>query len=134
VKLFGRESHGIINGIGTLSDFAKAIFRPSVHIASEAKGAIGKEQSSMIMLSENSYVQTIPGLFVTENEVEASHAATVGSVNEEHLYYLMSRGYNLSEARKMIVVSMFNAFFSRIESSFKEECERMKNDIATRID
>jgi Fe-S cluster assembly scaffold protein SufB len=46
----------------------------------------------------------------------------------------MSRGYNLSEARKMIVVSMFNAFFSRIESSFKEECERMKNDIATRID
>jgi hypothetical protein len=134
VKLYGRESHGIINGIGTLSDFAKAIFRPSVHIASEAKGAIGKEQSSMIMLSENSYVQTIPGLFVTENEVEASHAATVGSVNEEHLYYLMSRGYNLSEARKMIVVSMFNAFFSRIESSFKEECERMKNDIATRID
>jgi Fe-S cluster assembly scaffold protein SufB len=134
VKLFGKESHGIINGIGTLSDFAKAIFRPSVHIASEAKGAIGKEQSSMITLSENSYVQTIPGLFVTENDVEASHAATVGSINEDHLYYLMSRGYDLSEAKKMIVVSMFNAFFSRIESSFKEECERMKNDIATRID
>ncbi|MGC9384256.1 MAG: SufD family Fe-S cluster assembly protein [Kosmotogaceae bacterium] len=134
VKLSGRESHGIINGVGTLSDFAKAIFRPSVHIASGAKGAIGKEQSSMILLSENSYVQAIPGLFVTENDVEASHAATVGSINEEHLYYLMSRGYGLSEAKKMLVVSMFNAFFSKIESSFKEECERMKNDIATRIE
>jgi Fe-S cluster assembly scaffold protein SufB len=73
-------------------------------------------------------------LFVTENDVEASHAATVGSVNEEHLYYLMSRGYDLSEAKKMLVVSMFNAVFSKIESSFKEECERMKHDIATRID
>ncbi|MEA2067197.1 MAG: SufD family Fe-S cluster assembly protein [Thermotogota bacterium] len=134
VKLSGKESHGIINGIGTLDDFAKAIFRPSIHIASEAKGVIGKEQSSMIMLSENSYVQTIPGLFVNENDVEASHAATVDSINEEHLYYLMSRGYNLSEARKMIVVSMFNALFSKIENSFEEECERMKNDIATRID
>ncbi|MFW6119521.1 MAG: SufD family Fe-S cluster assembly protein, partial [Petrotogales bacterium] len=54
IKLFGRESHGIINGIGVLKDFTKAIFRPSVHISKGAKGVTGKEQSNIIMLSENS--------------------------------------------------------------------------------
>jgi len=133
IKLSGREAHGIINGMGVLKDFTEAIFRPSVHIASEAKGVVGKEKSSMIMLSENSRAQTIPGLFVTENDVEASHAATVGTVDDNHLYYLMSRGYRLNEAKRMIIIAMFNMFFNRIEASFKEECERMKNDIARRV-
>ncbi len=133
IKLFGRESHGIINGIGVLKDFTKAIFRPSVHISKEAKGVTGKEQSNIIMLSENSHARAIPGLFVTENEVEAYHAATVGTVNEDHLYYLMSRGFSLNEAKKMIVVAMFDTFFNETERDFHEECERLKDDIARRI-
>ncbi|MFO7883011.1 MAG: SufD family Fe-S cluster assembly protein [Kosmotogaceae bacterium] len=134
IKLFGKESHGIINGIGMLKDFTKAVFRPSVHIVKEARGVIGKEQSNIIMLSDSSHALAIPGLFVTENEVEAFHSATVGTVNEDHLYYLMSRGYSLNEAKKMIVVAMFGTFFNEIKSSFNQEYERLKDDIAKRID
>ncbi|MFW6120083.1 MAG: SufD family Fe-S cluster assembly protein, partial [Petrotogales bacterium] len=64
---------------------------------------------------------------------EAYHAATIRTVKEDHLYYLMSRGLSFSEAKKMIVVSMFSTFFNETERYFYEECERLKDDIARRI-
>jgi Fe-S cluster assembly protein SufD len=43
-------------------------------------------------------------LKIDENEVEASHAATVGRVNEDHLYYLQSRGLTKSDAKRLITL------------------------------
>ena len=59
-----------------------------------------------IILSENASIEASPKLFISENDVFASHGAAIGRMNDNELYYLMSRGLTL-EASKQILIKGF---------------------------
>jgi Fe-S cluster assembly scaffold protein SufB len=56
----------------------------------------------------------IPGLEIDNNEVKATHSASVAQLDEEQLFYLLARGLTLDEARKMIVLGFFEPVLSRV--------------------
>jgi len=60
-------------------------------------------RQSILLIGENSMATAIPELEIESNEVKASHAASIGRVDEEQLFYLMSRGLNRDEAVKLII-------------------------------
>jgi Fe-S cluster assembly scaffold protein SufB len=60
-------------------------------------------RQSILLIGENSMATAIPELEIESNEVRASHAAAIGRVDEEQLFYLMSRGLNRDEAVKLII-------------------------------
>lgn len=60
-------------------------------------------RQSILLIGENSMATAIPELEIESNEVRASHAAAIGRVDEEQLFYLMSRGLNHDEAVKLII-------------------------------
>ena len=66
-----------------------------------------------------------------EDDVLGAHAASVGKVNEDRLFYLMSRGFNSKEAKKIIVESSFRPIFERIE--FEDIKEKMFKEINNRM-
>lgn len=68
-----------------------------------------------IILSEAGQIKVLPMLFIDEYNVEASHGAAIGQMDEEQLYYLLSRGLTELEAKTLIIYGYTNPFISSIE-------------------
>ncbi|HDP77481.1 MAG TPA: SufD family Fe-S cluster assembly protein [Mesotoga infera] len=113
------ESDGRISGSGVLLDNGRSVFRGTIDIKRGAKGAKGSEHSNVLMLSESARADTIPSLLVGENQVDASHAATVGSVDGQKLFYLMSRGLTRDQSMSIIVRGAFEPTLREIDEIFR---------------
>lgn len=57
----------------------------------------------ILLLSETAKAEAVPDLEIKTDDVKCSHAASISSIPEEHLFYLQSRGINRSEAEEMVV-------------------------------
>ena len=72
-----------------------------------------------------------PKLLIDENDVEASHAASVGQANEEHIFYLQSRGLTYIEALRLMIMGYLAPVISEIED--KEIQEELMKEIEAKV-
>ena len=70
-----------------------------------------------IMLSDSSAIEVEPKLYIDEYNVEASHGAAIGQMDEEELFYLLSRGLTEAEAKSLIISGYINPFVNMIEDT-----------------
>jgi Fe-S cluster assembly protein SufD len=75
----------------------------NIKIEKGAKGANASLGVNLLLLSEQAVGIVNPNLEISENEVKAGHAVTIGKVNEDELFYLMSRGLSQKAATNLIV-------------------------------
>ena len=68
-----------------------------------AKGADAQQESRVLMLSDQARSDANPILLIDENDVTAGHAASIGQVDPEDMYYLMSRGLDKATAERLVV-------------------------------
>jgi ABC transporter, Fe-S cluster assembly transporter permease component len=61
-----------------------------------------RQEGKITNLSKDSKSEVSPSLLIKENDVKASHGAALGAYNENHLFYLMSRGLTMDESKKLI--------------------------------
>lgn len=100
---FGAGSYADMQNYGVVLDQSTLIFTGDSTIYEEVKGAETHQTARIIVFDEGSVAQADPILNIYHNDViAASHAATVGRVNAEHLYYLNSRGLTELEAKQLI--------------------------------
>ncbi len=88
---------------GVIRDSATLTFNGIGHIIKGAKGADAQQESRVLMLSDKARGDANPILLIDENEVTAGHAASVGRVDPEEMYYLMSRGIARTEAERLVI-------------------------------
>ena len=92
------------------------------------KGAYGSKshQSTRVLtMGEKQNASVTPLLLIDENDVEASHACAVGAMNEDHLYYLKTRGLNDTQALGLLTLSYVLPLLRIVEgSSFEEIIEK----------
>lgn len=86
-----------------LTDRAVGGFYGMVKIKKGAKNTNTYFREDALLLSDTAKAEAIPALEIDENEVKAGHASTVGPVDEEQLFYLMSRGITRKEAKSHVV-------------------------------
>jgi Fe-S cluster assembly protein SufD len=72
------------------------------------------QTSRNIVLSEHAKADAIPNLEIEANDVRCGHAASVGPVEEETLFYLESRGIPRAEAERLIVTGFFQEVLDRV--------------------
>ncbi len=99
---------------GAVSGEARAVYRGLGHILRGAKGAAMSQKQRALLLSRAARADTIPGLFIDENDVAASHAAAAAPLDGEPLFYLMSRGIDEDSARRMMVHGFFRPLLEQI--------------------
>ncbi|UYO99711.1 SufD family Fe-S cluster assembly protein [Oceanotoga sp. DSM 15011] len=133
IRFYGKNTTGDITGKGVLKDLSKAVFRGTLDIKKNAKEANASESEHTLLLSEKSRAEAIPSLLVDENEVNASHAASVGTLNEDTLYYLMTRGFSKVEAKRLLSLAIFESFIDEVEKYHKETSEVIRNVIESKI-
>ena len=99
---------------GALRDSSRGVYSGWVHVRKEAQKTNAMQTSRNILLSEHAFARSIPNLEIEANDVRCGHAASVGPVEEEQLFYLMSRGIPRHEAERLIVFGFFNEVLERI--------------------
>lgn len=88
----GKKTVSEINAKGVLSDRADKVFKGTIDFKKGAKGAVGKETEDILLLSENARNRTVPLILCAEEDVEGSHGASIGRVDEKSVFYMLSRG------------------------------------------
>jgi Fe-S cluster assembly protein SufD len=96
---------------------AKILHRGKVMIDEGMRGCAAFQREDVLLLSPQAEADAIPMLEVAEPDVCCGHASTIGRLDEEKLFYAMSRGIGRAEAEHMLV----EAFFQPIVSSLRDE-------------
>ena len=99
---------------GALRDESRGVYSGWVHVRKGAQKTDAMQTSRNILLSDHAFARAIPNLEIEANDVRCGHAASVGPVEEEQLFYLMSRGIPRAEAERLIVFGFFNEVLGRI--------------------
>jgi Fe-S cluster assembly protein SufD len=73
------------------------------------------QTSRNIVLSEHAKADAIPNLEIEANDVRCGHAASVGPVDEDAIFYLTSRGIPREEAERLIVTGFFQEVLDRVQ-------------------
>lgn len=103
VTNYGNHSVGHILQHGVILDRATLTFNGIGHIIKGAKGSDAQQESRVLMLSDSARGDANPILLIDENEVTAGHAASVGRVDPEQMFYLLSRGIGKEEAERLVI-------------------------------
>lgn len=108
---------------GVVFDAATITFNGIGHILKAAKNAESQQESRLLMFSKEGRGDVNPILLIDEYEVQAGHAASMGKVDSEQLYYLMSRGLSQQEAEFLVM----KGFLIHAFNDFETELVREKN-------
>jgi Fe-S cluster assembly protein SufD len=100
---------------GALNDTASSVWRGMIRVEKEAQKTNAYQENRNLMLSEMAHADSIPGLEILANDVRCTHGATLGQVDREQLFYLMTRGLTRADAERLIVRGFFQDVLDRIE-------------------
>ena len=114
----GRNTEANLNVYGALMDECRKIFRGTLDFQRGSKGSKGYEKEQVTVLSGKVRNSSIPIMLSGEDDVDGHHAVSIGKIDEEKMFYLMSRGLDLKESRRLIVEAAFNPVLDKI---FSEE-------------
>jgi Fe-S cluster assembly protein SufD len=119
-----------VNYKGALAgDKAHTVWIGDVFIRAAAEGTDTYELNRNLLLSDGARADSVPNLEIETGEiVGAGHASTTGRFDDEQLFYLMSRGINMEDARRLVVRGFFNEIVSEIG------IEEIQNRLMDRID
>jgi Fe-S cluster assembly protein SufD len=99
---------------GALRDHSRAVYSGWVHVRPNAQKTDAMQTSRNIVLSEHAKADAIPNLEIEANDVRCGHAASVGPVDEDAIFYLESRGIPRVEAERLIVTGFFQEVLDRV--------------------
>jgi len=102
---FGKRTNSDMIFKGALKDKSKKAFRGTLDFKNGSTHSEGNEEEFTILLSPKVKSYAIPLLLCREDDVIGNHAASNGQIDEEKLFYIMSRGMSESEAKKIIIES-----------------------------
>ena len=114
------KTYGKVDCYGVCKDEGKLLFAGTSHIVNGAIKSKTQQNARIMVFDEASNGIAKPILKIDENDIEASHAAVVGKINDEHLFYLTSRGISEAEAKHLITMGYFNPIISGFNDLYKE--------------
>jgi Fe-S cluster assembly protein SufD len=99
---------------GVLNDKSRAVFNGKVFVRENAHGTDAQQSNKNLLLSNDARVDTKPQLEIFNDDVKCSHGATVGQLEEEELFYLLTRGLPESLARNLLTYGFAEEIINKI--------------------
>jgi len=93
---------------GALGEKGASVYTGLIKIRPEARGTQAFQTNRNLKLSDDAWAESVPNLEIENNEVQCSHASTVGPVDPEQRFYLESRGVPAGRAERLIVRGFFD--------------------------
>jgi Fe-S cluster assembly protein SufD len=116
---------------GVLDDEARSVYEGVQDVGSGAWDTSSYQRENTLMLSDESEADASPKLIINNHDTEASHSATVGQVDQEELFYMISRGVDPQSAKDMLVEGFFVPVLEEV--AVDELREDLKDLVAQRL-
>ena len=121
--LIGKNVNIDINVEGALNEESRKNFKGTIDFKKGCIDSKGSESEICTLLSPNTISKSLPILLCTEEDVDGTHSSASGKIEEDKIYYIMSRGIDRNEAIKIIMKAKFNKIIEKIKD------EVIKNEI-----
>ena len=95
------KSYQLIKSV--LEESSKAVYQGKIFVNPVAQKTDGYQLSKAILLSENAEFNAKPELEIYADDVKCSHGSASGNLNQDSIFYLMSRGLNHKEAKELLI-------------------------------
>lgn len=115
-----------------LKDSAQSNYQGMIRIPKVAQRSDAYQANKNLLLSPNAKARSVPKLEIIADDVRCTHSATMGTIDENELFYLESRGLSSEEAEKVIVEGFFEQVVARIPS--EEIRERLHRRVAEKLE
>lgn len=99
---------------GAVEDRARSIYSGLIRVGPDARGTDARQTNRILKLSEEVWADSVPNLEIENNDVRCAHASSVGPIDEEHRFYLESRGVPPDVAERLIVEGFFREVRARL--------------------
>lgn len=110
----GRSTSSDVFLKGAVEDEAQSVFTGLLRIDKDAQKTSTFETNRNLVLSDNAKAHSVPNLEILCNEVICGHASSVGPLEEDHLYYLQSRGLGKERAERLLIKGFFREVIDRL--------------------
>ncbi|MCI0432259.1 MAG: Fe-S cluster assembly protein SufD [Gemmatimonadetes bacterium] len=116
---------------GGLDDRARAVFRGLIKVFPGAQRTDAYQTNRNLILSRTAQSTSLPNLEIEADDVRCSHAATVGHLDDEELFYIMSRGVPRKDAERLVVFGFFGEVLDRLP--MPDVVRELRADIEAKI-
>lgn len=104
VRHLAPRSEAFVSCYGIAADSSDLSFKGLSSVDQGAKKANTRQDAKIILFDKNARGAASPALKISENDIKAGHGASIGRLNDEHLFYLESRGLSEREAKRLIIL------------------------------
>lgn len=105
---------------GALRDQGRSVFRGLIRVHPGAQRTDAYQTNRNLILSDAARADSLPNLEIAADDVRCSHAATVGQLDEEEIFYLLSRGIPKQEAVRLVVFGFFGEVLDQLPESLAQ--------------
>ena len=124
IRQAGKKTDANMQVRGTLMGTSTKNFRGTLDFLEGTKGSVGRENEEVMLLDEGVRNRSVPIMLSHEDDVDGHHAVSVGRMDEAKLFYLMSRGLDLEEAKSLVVEASLRPVIDRIpDAKLREEID-----------
>ncbi|MCR4717771.1 MAG: SufD family Fe-S cluster assembly protein [Lachnospiraceae bacterium] len=110
----GKKTNAEIFADGVLKDEAVKIFRSTVDFNAGCTGSSGEERENVLLMDDTVINKTVPLILCDEEDVEGAHGGSIGRLDDETLFYMMSRGMTKEEVYEMVSKARLDAVINKI--------------------
>jgi Fe-S cluster assembly protein SufD len=100
---------------GAIGDRARSVFRGLIRVHKGAQRTDAYQTNRNLILSDQARADSLPNLEIGADDVRCSHAATVGQLDQEELFYLMSRAIPRAEAVRLVIFGFFGEVLEQLK-------------------
>lgn len=113
---------------GALMDEGRSVFRGLIRVHPKAQRTDAYQTNRNLILSSKARADSLPNLEIAADDVRCSHAATVGQLDQEEIFYLLSRGIPKKEAIRLVIFGFFGEVLDQLE------LDEVRDELVTAIE
>ena len=118
---YAKHSVSLLETYAIGKDNSKLILNNNAFIKQGMSQSDAKQSTKGLNLSPNSSIKAQPNLFIDEYDVIASHSCSIGSIDKDELFYLMSRGLPEEKAHEIVVLGFIQPIIEKIKNENLQE-------------
>ncbi|HZN59563.1 MAG TPA: SufD family Fe-S cluster assembly protein, partial [Planctomycetota bacterium] len=107
-----------------LKDRSRSAYTGLIRIEPGCPDSEAYQENRNLLLNDGARAESIPELEILTDEVKCTHGATMGTLDAQHLFYLMSRGIDRAEAIRLIVGGFIEPTLSRLDEDLSARLRR----------
>jgi Fe-S cluster assembly protein SufD len=100
---------------GAITDRSRSVFRGLIRVHPKAQRTDAYQTNRNLILSNEARADSLPNLEIAADDVRCSHAATIGQLDVEEIFYLQSRGLPRMEAVRLVIFGFFGEVLDQLE-------------------